>query len=124
MATPKIVRVWKGGELVGLTIDGVAQEITDELKQQHGTQPVVPIDKSKQRKPVVIEPIPRNDWPMWAKAISQFSKPEDAGIGDVVARMIGDEKSAAFKAWHQWVFGKPCGCTGRQKRWNQFYPLK
>ncbi len=69
------------------------------------------------------EPIPRDQWPPWAKALAQFAKPEDKGIGDVVARTIGDENSAKFKAWHLATFAKPCGCNGRQKLWNQKYPL-
>ncbi len=63
------------------------------------------------------------EWPIWAKALKQFAKPEDKGIGDVVARMIGDEKSEAFKAWHLATFGKPCNCTARRERWNRLYPL-
>ncbi len=66
---------------------------------------------------------PKPDWPVWAKALKQFATPSDKGIGDVVARMIGDETSAKFKAWHLSTFGKPCGCTGRQKLWNTKYPL-
>lgn len=69
------------------------------------------------------KPIPRDQWPIWAKALAQFSKPEDKGIGDVVARMIGDESSAKFKAWYLATLGRPCGCNGRQKLWNQEYPL-
>ncbi len=72
---------------------------------------------------VQIHPIPTAAWPIWAKALKQFSKPEDKGIGDVVARMIGEEASAAFKAWHHATFGKPCNCNGRQARWNRLYPL-
>ncbi len=63
------------------------------------------------------------EWPIWAKAMKHFSNPEDKGIGDTVARMIGDEKSEAFKAWHHATFGKPCNCNGRQSRWNRLYPL-
>jgi len=68
--------------------------------------------------------IPQDEWPMWAKALKQFAKPEDKGIGDVVARMIGDENSTAFKAWYLATFGKSCGCAGRQAKWNQQYPLQ
>ncbi len=67
--------------------------------------------------------IAKREWPIWAKALKQFAKPEDKGIGDVVARMIGDENSAKVKAWHLATFGRPCGCNGRQKLWNQKYPL-
>ncbi len=49
--------------------------------------------------------------------------PEDKGIGDIVARMIGKENSEAFKMWFKKLFGKDCGCTGRQLQWNRMYPL-
>ncbi len=67
--------------------------------------------------------IPRKDWPLWAKALAQFATPEDKGIGDVVARMIGAENSEKFKQWHIKTFGKSCGCNGRQARLNAQYPL-
>lgn len=63
------------------------------------------------------------EWPIWAKALKQFATPEDKGIGDVVARMIGDENSATFKAWHLATFGRPCGCPERRELWNRQYPL-
>ncbi len=69
------------------------------------------------------EPIPRDQWPTWAKVLAKFAKPEDKGIGDVVARMIGEENSEEFKAWYLVTFGKACSCTGRQKLWNIKYPL-
>jgi hypothetical protein len=62
-------------------------------------------------------------WPFWAETLRKFVKPEDIGIGDVVARIIGAENSAAFKAWYLATFGKPCGCTGRQILLNRKYPL-
>ncbi len=69
------------------------------------------------------QPISRDQWPMWAKVLAGKSTPEDKGIGDVVARTIGPEASGAFKAFYEMTFGKPCGCNGRQKRWNIEYPL-
>ncbi len=74
-------------------------------------------------QPTPIQPIPRKEWPVWAKAISKFAKPEDKGIGDVVRRMIGEENSETFKKWFKATTGKDCGCTGRQRRWNIEYPL-
>ncbi len=65
----------------------------------------------------------REEWPLWAKALAQLATLNDKGIGDVVARMIGDERSEKFKAWYLLTFGKPCGCNGRQKLWNTKYPL-
>ncbi len=69
------------------------------------------------------EPISRDQWPTWAKVLAMKSTPNDKGIGDVVARVIGPEASGAFKAFYEMTFGKPCGCNGRQKLWNQKYPL-
>ncbi len=76
-------------------------------------------------RPVSIlpQPIPRKDWPLWTKALAILAKPEDKGIGDVVARTIGAENSEAFKKWFKATTGKDCGCTGRQKRYNLQYPL-
>ncbi len=74
-------------------------------------------------KPTPIQPIPRKEWPMWAKALAMIAKPEDKGIGDVVARTIGAENSEAFKKWFKATTGKDCGCTGRERRWNIEYPL-
>lgn len=89
------------GELVEYTIDGVSQSLI---------RPLVKI----RNNPV---------WPVWARVLRQFSKPEDKGIGDVVLRIIGNENSESFKAWHMNIFGKPCNCNGRLNRWNVLYPL-
>ncbi len=74
-------------------------------------------------KPIPIQPIPRKDWPVWAKALAMIAKPEDKGIGDTVARTVGAENSEAFKKWFKVTTGKDCGCSGRQRRWNIEYPL-
>lgn len=63
------------------------------------------------------------NWPIWVKAFKLAAKPGDRGIGDVVARLIGDENSQAFNAWHLKTFGKPCGCEKRKAHWNRLYPL-
>ncbi len=73
--------------------------------------------------PTIIQQVSFNQWPIWAKALKSMANPEDKGIGDIVARMIGDEKSDAFKAWHLETFGKACNCTARRERWNRLYPL-
>ena len=72
----------------------------------------------------ILSSVPEKNWPVWVKALRQFSQPKDAGIGDVVARIIGDENSLAFNAWHLKTFGKPCNCPARRNRWNKLYPLK
>ncbi len=75
-------------------------------------------------KPIVkLQSVPRDQWPMWAQVLAKRAMAQDKGIGDVVARTIGAETSGAFKAFYEMTFGKPCGCNGRQKLWNQKYPL-
>ncbi len=69
------------------------------------------------------QPMARDEWPLWAKALAKRETPDDKGIGDVIARTIGPEASGAFKAFYEMTFGRPCGCNGRQKLWNTKYPL-
>jgi hypothetical protein len=71
----------------------------------------------------IIQAVPRHEWPLWVKALCLLAKPEDKGIGDVIARTIGDERSESFKRWYKATFGKSCGCTGRQAKWNALYPF-
>ncbi len=70
-----------------------------------------------------VQVVPYSEWPLWAKALAMLAKPEDKGIGDVVARTVGAENSEAFKKWFKATTGKDCGCTGRHRRLNIEYPL-
>lgn len=61
--------------------------------------------------------------PSWVRLVSYFKAPEDAGVGDTVARyaaMLGGE---LFKQWSKRL-GLPCGCTQRQAEWNARWPYK
>lgn len=97
------------GKVVEYKVDGVPQPLNEA--------PEIPVDTPE------LKAVDIDKWPLWAKALKQFSTPEDKGIGDVVARIIGAETSEKFKAWHLVTFGRPCGCTGREKLWNTKYPL-
>jgi len=65
------------------------------------------------------EPVPRSQWPLWAKAIAFLANDDEAGVGDTVKRLIGNYRSEAFKSWHKRTFGFDCGCAKRQKEWNE-----
>ncbi len=80
-------------------------------------------DRGTSDIPTIFGPMPQSKWPLWAKTFRAMANSEDKGIGDVVARWIGDEKSEAFKAWHLATFGKACNCTARRERWNRQFPL-
>lgn len=73
--------------------------------------------KTDVRPPIPrIQPSPVNEWPFWTKAVRKFRKDSDAGIGDTIVHLIGDERSERFKKWFIRKFGRSCGCADRQ-RW-------
>lgn len=74
------------------------------------------------RVPSLIEPIPRAEWPLWAKTLALLATPADKGVGDTIARTIGPVGGDAFKAWYKRLTGKDCGCGERQDALNQRYP--
>jgi hypothetical protein len=63
----------------------------------------------------------KETWPLWAKALALTKKEGEIGLGDTVERLIGHERSDAFKAWYKTAFGKPCGCSGRKAQLNREY---
>lgn len=78
---------------------------------------------SDQSTPIEWRPVPRDEWPLWAKALALISTDQDKGIGDVVERTIGPVASEAFKVWYKRLFAKSCECDHRKEKWNAAYPL-
>src|SRR5215469_4830092 len=72
------------------------------------------------RKPQ--QSLPVEQWPFWAKKIAGFRREGDAGLGDTVTHLIGDERSARFKTWFAGTFGRSCGCTERREWLNARFP--
>lgn len=111
---------------IGPTI--LACDIDDKSIIEHGMIGQCPLGKFD--KPIEVkpsappQPVPRAEWPTWAKGLALLSKAEDAGIGDTAHRVIGDFASEKFSLWHKLIFGTPCQCAARQAQWNQQYPLK
>jgi len=66
-------------------------------------------------------PIPRADWPRWAKFVHKLRKRDDRGIGDTVKRLAG-RNGKRFKRWYLATAGEECGCANRQHLWNAIYP--
>ncbi len=69
-------------------------------------------------------PAQPTSWPLWAKALKLLRTDADKGVGDTLARTIGDETSEAFKGWYKSTFGRKCGCNGRRAEWNSRYSYK
>ena len=61
-------------------------------------------------------------FPLWATLLAAKKTPEDKGIGDTIARLIGPIGGDAYKRWFSKITGKPCGCEQRQDRLNALFP--
>lgn len=81
------------------------------------------LTQTKTARDSVNPAVPRDQWPAWAKALALVRKPDDSGLGDVIARIVGPIGGDAYKAWHMRTFGESCGCADRQAGLNAKYPL-
>ena len=70
-----------------------------------------------------VNPQQGQPWPMILLPLKALAKTGDKGAGDIIARVIGPIGGDAFKAWHQKLFGKPCGCANRQEALNARWHL-
>ena len=77
--------------------------------------------KPKQRKEIVW---PSNVFGLVARTIKLMRTPEDSGVGDTIARVIGPIGGDAYKQWFLETFGKACGCTERQDQLNERFPYE
>lgn len=66
-------------------------------------------------------PLPRAEWPIYARVVAQFRSDEDKGIGDTLARRLGGV-GETFKKAFKTITGKDCGCGDRQRKLNHMYP--
>lgn len=69
------------------------------------------------------EPVPRAEWPDWARFLSALRVPGEKGVGSTLERLLGSG-GRAFKATWNATFGKlgiDCGCAGRRERWDAMY---
>lgn len=71
--------------------------------------------------PPVKYPLPREEWPTWAKGIAMLGNKTDKGVGSTIERIIGPFGGDAFKAWHQKIFNRECHCTQRREQWDFMY---
>jgi hypothetical protein len=69
-----------------------------------------------------LEAMPRSQWPLGIALVAMLARPEDRGIGDTVARVVGPVGGDLFKAWYRRVTGQDCGCGTRQESLNATYP--
>jgi len=70
-----------------------------------------------------VSPIPVGSRPLWVKALSKLATPDDRGLGDTIARVVGLFGGEVFKAWFKKTTGKACGCESRAAAFNAKYPF-
>jgi hypothetical protein len=69
-----------------------------------------------------IEPLPRENWTLWARALARLAVAGDRGLGDVIERHAKAARGDRFSAWLK-KRGIDCGCAGRREWFNARYPL-
>lgn len=68
-------------------------------------------------------PLPRQEWPMAISLMANLAGPNDAGMGDVIERIVGPIGGITFQTWYRKITGKDCGCGARKQWLNERYPL-
>lgn len=72
--------------------------------------------------------------PQWVIDLIVHKIPTDTGVGDIIFRLYGHEKSDSFKLWYAETFGvykSTCNCCNKYEskhgpkldRWNRMYSL-
>ena len=68
------------------------------------------------------EPLPVEQWPWFARAITQLASVEDKGLGDTIHRHLARFGADAVTKVYRRLVGKDCGCKDRQERLNRLFP--
>lgn len=92
--------------------------VCDECGRQFVSKSGLPVRCMCRKNPVAKE-----NWPLWAKAINRLKNDADKGIGDTVQRVAAWFGADLFKSFAE-KLGIPCGCSGRQDTWNRMYPYE
>lgn len=64
--------------------------------------------------------VPRDQWPLWTKAIEKLRTAEDVGVGSTIDRLLG-KFGKVYKVTLK-AMGVPCGCNARKAEWNTKFP--
>lgn len=97
---------------IGLQIEReIEKQLASNLPANFVTEYVAPVKI----------PMPRDEWPAWAKTVALLANDSDIGVGSTIARTIGPFGGDLFKIWHRAIFGRPCACHEREAAWNSLY---
>lgn len=70
------------------------------------------------RQSANVENLPFDQWPLFARLLAKGRGPGDVGLGDTIARIIGDT-GERFKRVYKRLTGSDCGCANRQAKLNE-----
>lgn len=82
--------------------------------------PVLGVPKNGANVTQPHQPLPRELWPAWARAVSTFGTSADVGVGDTIKRCLGTA-GKLFEATLRTI-GAPCQCATRQAEFNARFP--
>jgi hypothetical protein len=97
---------------------GVCREHDDGLGNR--TRP--PLPEPAPAPP--FQPVPRDQWPIWADSLAKLAVESDTGIGDVVERLARRTLAKSVVEFAKKMGLPDCGCADRRVRWNAEYPLR
>ena len=128
----KCPNVWHdiltAGKLTGATVEVPNAEAARILAHCADSIPVIidPAQRADQWADQPIgpaQPVPLSGWPLPLQLLAKLAKPTDAGLGDVIERVVGPIGGNAFKLWFRRATGRDCGCGQRKQKLNELYPL-
>jgi hypothetical protein len=67
--------------------------------------------------------VPRSEWPVAVQALARLARDGDRGIGDIAHRVAAASGAEGLARLFTSLTGRACGCSDRQARLNELYPL-
>ncbi len=66
-------------------------------------------------------PIPFDKWPRLARLIAWRKRDGETGVGDTLARILGNVGADAMAHWYEKITGHDCGCADRRAKLNTIF---
>lgn len=60
-------------------------------------------------------------WPVRVRLVGRFRREGEKGVGDTLARMLGQVGGEVWKRWYKRLTGQDCACKDRQAKLNAKY---
>ncbi len=94
--------------------------VQQRTRERRASKPIMPTAATL---PVEIpKPIPREQWPRAARLIAWRKRDGETGVGDTLARILGNVGADGLAHWYEKITGHDCGCANRQAKLNAIFP--